>query len=370
MFELQKYALKDPSAVESPGLLYYADIIEENTRKAIEIAGGPERLWPHVKSHKTRELILMQRAMGITHFKCATTAEAQMVAECGGEHILQAYPLVGPNIRRFVALSAAFPNTAFYAIGDDLGALTALSDCSKAAGKVTKVLIDLNMGMNRTGVVLPEAEALYRAAAKLPGIEMAGLHGYDGHHHEPEFSDRARNAAPEIDAVRALRDRLVASGIPCGTLVMGGSPTFPVHAPFKDAFLSPGTVFLMDMKYSQKIHGLPFEPGAALIARCCSHPAEGLFTIDVGNKAIACEMAGPRGVILGHEGAAMTVHSEEHWVFRAEQGKERPKIGEVLYVIPAHICPTNALYAEANVVRGGEVVDHWPIASRARNIGY
>ncbi len=369
MLDRAKYALIDPSVVESPGLLYYVDIIEANTKKAVEVAGGPERLWPHVKSHKTRELIRMQRGMGISRFKCATIAEAQMVAECGGEHILLAYPPVGPNIGRLLRLAAAFPETKFYAIGDDLGMLTALSDASVAAGRTTDALLDLNMGMNRTGVELSRAEALYRAAARLPGLSMAGLHGYDGHRHEPEFADRRDMAADAIDAVRAMRDRLVADGIPCALLVMGGTPTFPVHAPYGDAFLSPGTVFLMDWKYSEKIHGLPFEPGVALIARCVSHPADGLFTIDVGNKAIACEMAGPRGVILGYEGAAMTVHSEEHWVFRAEDGK-RPAIGEVLYVIPAHVCPTNALYAEASVVKDGRIVDHWPIVARARNIGF
>ncbi len=363
------YAIADPSGIDSPGLIYYLDIITENTKKAIELAGSADRLWPHVKSHKTRELIQMQREMGISHFKCATIAEAQMVAECGAEHILQAYPLVGPNIRRFLTLQTWYPKTTFYAIGDDYEQLRQLSEQSEAAGALTNVLLDLNMGMNRTGITLDKAEALYRQCAALRGIRMMGLHGYDGHRHEPDIADRRTNAAPAIDQVRALRDALVGDGIGCELLVMGGTPTFPVHAAYDDVFLSPGTVFLMDSNYSGKMPDLPFTPGAAVLARVVSHPADGLFTLDVGNKAIACEMPGLRGVILGHEDAVPMVHSEEHWMFRAAEGKERPKIGEVLYVIPAHVCPTNALYAFATVVKGGRVVDRWEIAARSRNIG-
>ncbi len=364
------YRLDDPSGIDSPGLIYYIDIIQRNTALAIEMAGGAGRLWPHVKSHKCREMIRMQRQMGIRRFKCATIAEVQMTAECGAEYILLAYPLVGPNIRRYLMMMDRFPGTAFYAIGDDLGQLTQLSDAAQRVGRKVPVLLDLNMGMNRTGVPLGRAEALYRAAAGLPGIQMVGLHGYDGHRHEPTFDQRRENAQDAIATVRALRDTLEADGLTAGILVMGGTPTFPVHAEYGDVFLSPGTVFQMDYSYHQgKIHDLPFTPGVAVLARVVSHPAQGLFTIDVGNKAIACEMPGLRALVLGYEDAEPLTHSEEHWVYRQPQGKPVPPIGEVIYLIPWHVCPTNALHAYATVAQGGKAVDRWDIAARNRNIG-
>ena len=369
MLNAAQYAIENMETLDSPGLVYFHDIIVENTEKAIALAGGAERLWPHVKSHKTRELIAMQRAMGIARFKCATIAEAQMTAQSGGEDIILAYPLVGPYQQRFLTLVAMYPGIRFYAIGDDVEQLASLSEKSLAMGTRTRALLDINMGMNRTGVPLDQAEAAYRACAKLPGLAMAGIHGYDGHRLESDFAERAAKAGPGIEAVHAIRDRLIRDGIPCGLLVMGGTPSFPVHARQADEYLSPGTVFLADLACGAKAPELPFIPAAAVIARVVSHPAEALFTLDVGTKAIATEMPGPRGAILGYENAEGVLQSEEHWVFRAAGEGRRPAVGETLLVIPTHICPTNALYSHATVIKDGKVFARWEIASRARSIG-
>lgn len=99
-----KYKVKQEEKIITPALLYYKEIIIENTKKAIEVAGGAERLWPHVKSHKMAEMVKLQMTLGITRFKCATIAEAEMLAECGVKNIILAYPLVGPNIERLIRL--------------------------------------------------------------------------------------------------------------------------------------------------------------------------------------------------------------------------------------------------------------------------
>ena len=91
------YLVSDPSAVFSPALLFFKDLIRQNIAHALEMAGGPERLRPHVKTHKTREIVGMQLDMGITKHKCATLAEAEMLAGCGAPDVLLAYPMVGPN---------------------------------------------------------------------------------------------------------------------------------------------------------------------------------------------------------------------------------------------------------------------------------
>ena len=122
------YALNDTSDLISPALVYYRDIILDNTKRIIEMAGSADRLWPHVKSHKVAEMISMQIDLGIPRFKCATIAEAEMCAEAGASQIILAYPLVGPNISRFLRLAAHYAKVTFYAIGDDFAQLSILSD--------------------------------------------------------------------------------------------------------------------------------------------------------------------------------------------------------------------------------------------------
>src|SRR5579859_1110023 len=82
-FMNREYTLRDPSEVLSPGLLFYKDLIRRNIARMVEIAGNPERLRPHVKTHKTREIVRMEMDAGITKHKCATLAEAEMLAVCG-----------------------------------------------------------------------------------------------------------------------------------------------------------------------------------------------------------------------------------------------------------------------------------------------
>src|SRR5436305_15026107 len=107
------YNLNDPSTLASPALLFYRDVIRRNIARSIEVARGPERLRPHVKTHKTREIAQMLLAAGVTKHKCATIAEAEMLAGVGAPDVLIAYPLVGPNVGRLAHLIRKFPNTTF-----------------------------------------------------------------------------------------------------------------------------------------------------------------------------------------------------------------------------------------------------------------
>lgn len=362
------YEIFDTSLLNTPALIYYQDYIQQNTKNAVLLAGGTDRLWPHVKSHKMREMILMQQAMGINRFKCATIAELQMVAACGAAHIMLAYPLVGPMIARFLRVAALYPESTFYAIGDDIGQLTALSDASMAAGRITKVLLDINMGMNRTGVSLCDAEAIYTQCTALPGLAMVGMHCYDGHIHAPEPELRRQKAIASIEKVHAIRTELLSKGISCASLVMGGTPSFPIHAAYLDVYLSPGTIFLGDYRYASDLTDLHIVPAALLATRVVSHPGEGLFTLDLGSKGISADMEG-RGYLLGVPGAQALFQSEEHWVYRMPPGEAVPPIGHVCYVIPMHICPTTALYSAAYVVRDHHMVDCWEVTARNRSIG-
>src|SRR6266851_7373315 len=141
------YAISDTSAIYSPALLFYADLIKQNIARSIEMAGSTDRLRPHVKTHKTREIVRLEIEAGITKHKCATLAEAEMLASCGVADVLLAYPIVGPNCRRLGHLAKAYPQTRFAALADSLIGIQQLSAAMKDTSAEIDVLLDLDVGM-------------------------------------------------------------------------------------------------------------------------------------------------------------------------------------------------------------------------------
>ncbi|MDR1251317.1 MAG: D-TA family PLP-dependent enzyme [Treponema sp.] len=364
------YTLADTGNLISPALIYYRDIILANTRRVIEMAGGADRLWPHVKSHKAREMIRLQIEQGITRFKCATVAEAEMTAAAGAAHVILAYPLIGPNISRYLRLAGAYPQTVFYAIGDDYDQLSAVSSAALRMGIRLKTLIDVDMGMHRTGVALNALESLYERASALEGLSLEGLHCYDGHLHDKDFFRRKKDVDEIDQRVLGIREAILKKGLNCGLLVFGGTPTFPCRAGQEGIFLSPGTAFIGDWGYYCSLPDIAFTPGAALFTRVVSHPAKNAFTLDLGYKGIASDPAGGRGIIVGMEDARPLFQSEEHWVFSKPEGRELLPIGSPCYVLPTHICPTSALYPEILVARQGRITETWQVSARNRRITY
>ena len=368
--EKKEYVLNNTKDLISPALVYYKDIIIANTRRIIDMAGGADKLWPHVKSHKTAELVRMQMEMGISRFKCATIAEAEMTAMEGAEHIILAYPLIGPNIGRFLSLARAFPKTVFYAIGDDYEQLSLLAGEARSAGMVVNVLIDADIGMHRTGVPLSALESFYERTCALEGLKLKGIHGYDGQSKNPDYLLRKEEVDGNDQRVAAIKESLKKKGLDCGIFVMGGSPSFPCRTGKSGFYLSPGTIFIGDWGYYSALPDLAFTPGAALFCRVVSHQNDNTFTLDLGSKGIAADPAGARGVIAGLMEAKPVFQSEEHWVFSLPAGTERPPIGTECYVIPTHVCPTSALYPEILVAQGGAITERWEVKARNRRINF
>lgn len=364
------YVLKETESLISPCLIYYEDMIRENIGKAIDIAGSARRLWPHVKSHKSIDMVKLQMEYGINKFKTATVAEAEMTAEAGAEKVILAYPLIGPNMVRLIRLAKAYPNTTFYAVEDDLGQFKLLSETCEKEGFKLSALIDVNMGMNRTGVNIPDLEQLYRDAWQLPGISLEGLHCYDGNHNNKDFEVRNKEVAETDSQVSAIVERLKADGIPCDLIVAGGTPSFPCHARNTDWYLSPGTAFINDAGYYGNLPDIPCVPAAAIMTRVISRPSKNIFTTDLGYKGIAADPMVQRGYIVGLEDARPVIHSEEHWAFSMEDESRIPEIGTCLYVVPTHICPTSALYPEIPVAKDQEIKKVWNVTARNRKITY
>lgn len=370
------YSFNEEVNIPSPALIYYRDIIIQNIAKTIKAAKGAKHLWPHVKTHKMIDVLRLQMDAGIHRFKCATIAEVEMAASCKASNVLLAYPLIGPNISRFITLIQAYPSTHFWAIGDDFKQLSLLDAAALNAGITISVLVDVNLGMNRTGVTLEHLETFYRNASSLSGINLRGFHCYDGHRTEQDFTKRVEQAIPMEENIFEIYLHLQKDGFTCDTMIFGGTPSMPCYTDIIDkyphTYLSPGTLFVNDYGYSYKYPDLNYTPGAAILTRVISHPLPGHFTLDLGYKGISSDPVGTNGILVGFPHAKELFQSEEHWAFAMEEGYEAecPEIGLELYVIPTHICPTTALYPSVAVVAKGSLCDSWEVTARNRKITY
>ena len=362
------FRVEDTGSIFSPSLVIDRPTVESNLRSMIAVAGDAGRLRPHVKTHKMPAIVKMSAALGIVHHKCATIAEAEMLAEAGAADVLVAYPVVGPNARRLAALARRYPETEFRALVDDPGAAEALSEAFEGVGRPLSVLVDLEIGMGRTGIAPGDgAETLYQKVDRLANLTPGGLHAYDGHLREVDPTERARAAAPGVEQTFRLRDRLLASGLPVPRVVLGGTPTFPVHARNEapGVELSPGTSTLHDVSYATRFPDLPFDPAAAVLTRVVSRPRPGRLTLDLGHKAVAADPTGPRAFLPDLPDATLGGQSEEHLVVETDDAPKYPP-GTPFLAFPAHVCPTCALHRLAHVFENGRKVDEWEVAARDR----
>ncbi len=362
------FTVENAGEIPSPSLLLYPDRIRENIRRMIRIAGGANRLRPHIKTHKLAEVVRLQLEEGVTRFKCATIAEAEMAAGAGAKDVLIAYPMVGPNAARLRELVKAFPATAFSCVADDAVAIQSLAKIFSDSGRTMDVLLDVDCGQHRTGIA-PGATAvqLYRLIATMPGLRPGGLHAYDGHIHEPDPAKRAELCAAAFSPVNEFRQELLAAGLPVRRVVAGGTPTFPIHAKNELFECSPGTCVLWDFGYAEKFTDLDFLIAAVLLTRVVSKPGANRLCLDLGHKAIAAENPPPRVQFLNLPDATAISQSEEHLVVEsAEAG--RFAVGDCLYGVPRHVCPTVALYSEATVIYEGRATERWRIHARERRL--
>jgi D-serine deaminase-like pyridoxal phosphate-dependent protein len=364
------YSIRNVTEVSSPALLVYPQRIESNIEKMLKIAGGVNQLRPHVKTHKMAEIIKLQMTYGIHKFKCATISETEMVAGCGAKDILFAMQPVGPNLGRFFQLKQKFGGSRISCIADSEEVIIQLSDMAKKTGMETHVWLDINNGMNRTGISPGEnAARLIKMIAVLPMLKAEGLHVYDGHIHERDISSRQKACNEAFAPVISLVKKLTDEGIKSLNIVAGGTPTFPVHALREDVECSPGTLLLWDYGYSSSFTDMDFLHAAVLLTRIVSKPAKDLICLDLGHKAVASEMPQPRIKILGLENYSIIKHSEEHMVIQTSEA-DKLKIGDQLYGIPWHICPTVDRFDSVSVVTDHKVTAQWNVIARKRKITF
>lgn len=363
------YLIDQVDQLDSPALVFYQERMTANIEKLKQSIHDISRLRPHVKTHKTSEITLQLLAAGITKFKCATIAEAEMLGMSKVPDVLLAYQPTGPKIDRFIQLIKTYPATSFSCLIDNEYSLKAIAAAALAAGITVGVFVDLNVGMNRTGI-LPEdkALALYESVTAEKGVEVLGLHAYDGHIHDADYMVRENKAAGILDAISKLTAQLVRKGIAEPVIIAGGTPTFPVYAKLEDIECSPGTFILWDKGYQDAFQEQDYLTAAVVLTRVISLTDATKVTVDLGHKSVAAENVLKRRVyFLNATQAEAVSQSEEHLVL--ELGPDHGfQIGDVLYGLPIHICPTVALYGQATIVTNHKITGEWKIISRERKI--
>jgi len=366
----KSYFIQHTEDLFSPQLVFYKEKILQNIEKSIVIAGNSARLRPHVKTHKTKQIVQLCQAKGIDKFKCATIAEAEMLAQCNVQDVLIAYPLIGPNIIRFFHLKERYPHTLFSMVLDDKKIATEVSRLAESKHLQAELYIDIDPGLHRTGVPLgSEVIDFYNYVKELKYVQIKGFHCYDGHNHDPDLEKREIEGNKIYTHLKTMVQSLKPFHSKEFSLVLGGTPSFPVYAKYPEVEVSPGTCFLQDWNYLNQYKELDFVPAALVFSRVIGgYRTHSLFTLDLGYKGIASDPKEERGKILNWESSRSVFQNEEHWVFESGTGSI-PEIGEYMYVLPTHICPTCALYDEAAVVdASGNITERWEIVARRRKL--
>lgn len=363
------YRIDDTSEIISPGLVVFRDLVESNTRDMVKIAGDVTRLRPHCKTHKMREVVQLQLEQGITKHKCATFAEAEMLAEAGVKDIMLAYNIVGPNLDRTVAFVKKYNDVTFSVTADHARPISQLGEAMTSADASVDVLLDLDTGQHRTGIEAgDEAKKLYGQIVETAGLNAGGLHVYDGQNHQSDVEERRAAVDDCWNQATGLRDQLVAEGWEVPRIVAGGTGSFPLYAVKEDPALelSPGTLVFHDVGYREMFPDLSFTPAALILTRVVSCPTANRITVDLGYKACAADQPmGKRVEFPDLLDSKQVLQNEEHLVLETDRASEFAP-GDELLAIPRHVCPTSALHKQVFVVSDGKVTEKWNVAARDR----
>jgi D-serine deaminase-like pyridoxal phosphate-dependent protein len=236
------------------------------------------------------------------------------------------------------------------------------------------VFIDVNPGMNRTGVSQEDEEGiltLARAAVDME-LEFRGLHYYQGHLTTLDLAERERSIHAGYDRLLELVATLERAGLPVEEVITAGTPAFPctlTYRPFADGAVrhsaSPGTVVYTDATtLTQLPREFGYQPAALVLATVVSHPSASRVTADAGHKAISADMGNPTCVVVGRPELRGAQLSEEHLPLDVRDGAKPPALGEILYLVPRHVCPTVNNFDSALIIEDGRIISVERVTAR------
>ena len=351
----------------TPGVVVFPEIVQRNIDWVIQKVGDVDRLRPHIKTHKTKEVNDMLLASGVTKFKAATIAEAELLALSEAPDVLISMQLTGLHVARFIQLIQKYPKTTFAALCDDAAALQQYQAAAAQAAIRLNIYIDLNVGMNRTGIVPEKALELIIQLNTCTNIYLKGIHAYDGHIRDASITDRQAHVAKDFVAFWDLKTSLDAQFLHL-EYVVGGTPSFLVHFAEKQFTCSPGTFVFTDAGYQALYPEHSLEQAVYIVSRIISKPTNHTICLDMGHKSVAPENSIDNRVrFLFNPDFKLLSQSEEHGIVEVGDSSQYT-VGDVIVMQPYHVCPTINLTQFLQVIENGEKVGEWEVLGRGRRI--
>jgi D-serine deaminase-like pyridoxal phosphate-dependent protein len=367
----QRYAVSAIEDVLTPALLLYPEEIANNIDRTLALlSSDPNRWRVHIKTAKLSYTLKTLLDRDVQNFKCATTLELLTACRSGATDVLLAYPAMGANARRAQEIAQQFPNVRISVLVE--------SEEQLQQWRTSRVgiFLDINPGMNRTGIDQNDTPKIIAVAQAIitSGLEFRGLHYYDGQYGSLVEPERTHAAHRGYDHLLKIASELERSAMPAPEIITAGTPTFPCSLSYEDFRhrnfihrVSPGTVVYCD---ASSLHQLPAEygyrPAALVLTRVVSHPHPGIVTCDAGHKTVSADAGIPTCLVLGHPELTPLPPSEEHLPMAVREGARAPQIGDPLYLVPRHICPTVNNFNDALLVRTGIIQSAEPVSARGR----
>lgn len=344
----------------TPALLLDLDAVDHNIAAVVGRCGAP-RWRPHLKTLKSAALFERLLAANVTRCKVATLDELDLALGTADGlareiDVLLAYPQHPAALKAARARAAASPRARVQFLLDSPEHAALLAH-AVAMSSAMPVQLDVDLGMGRTGSSVASWDAALPALLQDPGLEITGLHGYDGH---LAWDQRALAEAAH-DSLCTLAQTLTRAGLRDLEIVTSGTHSYAAAlehrglsgGPWQHT-ISPGTVVLADLRSPEAMADLELRQAAFVAARVISRAA-GRVTLDAGSKALAPDRPATSNRLLGWPGLAPTTTSEEHLVVHVPDGVAAPALGELVILVPDHVCTTVNLYRRALLLRAGAI---------------
>jgi D-serine deaminase-like pyridoxal phosphate-dependent protein len=367
----ERYRVSDLENVLTPALLIYPEATASNIQRTLELLGGDADRWRvHIKTAKLGYTLRMLLQRGVCNFKCATTLELLVACQSGARDVLFAYPAVGANARRVREIAEQFPGVRISVLAENA------EQIEQWRGSRVGFFLDINPGMDRTGIEQSHSEKIVELVRAIAGagLEFRGLHYYDGHYGGLEERERTVAAHAGYERLLKVVNDVERGGARVTEVITAGTPTFPCSLTF-DGFrgrsfrhrVSPGTVVYNDatcLAQLPKEYG--YQPAVLVLARVVSRPRAGIITCDAGHKAVSADAGVPSCLVVGHSELMPLSPSEEHLPMAVAAGAVGPQVGDALYLLPRHVCPTVNNFDCALLVQNGEVESVEKVSARGR----
>jgi len=356
-----------PGGLDTPTVVVFVDRVRANIERlqaALDRRGVALR--PHAKTHKSVRIARLQLEAGATGLSCGTIGEAETFARAGMHDLFVAYPIwaEGPKAQRLRALHDA----ADLSVGVDSAAgAERLAAAVAGARRRLRVLVEIDSGQHRTGVATPDAAVEVARAAAGAGLVVTGVFTHGGHSYRPGRSGSA--ALDEVASLEAAAAALAAAGFEIETISAGSTPTMTASAQGRVNEIRAGTYILGDRQ--QWALGAIGESGvAAAVAGTVVSAGADRVVLDAGAKALTkdrAEWLEGHGLLPRYPDAVVERLSDYHGVVRLVPGAPRPRPGEVVAVVPNHVCPVVDLVSSFVAVLPGGRTEHWPVDARGRS---